>query len=167
MKECASPTETKNAAESKKTSHSRKKIDLKGKRFGKLTVLYPAENINGKTAWLCRCDCGNEVIKKTAYLRNGHVNTCGCVTIRERLTLVEGTCIELLRSKSIRKNNTSSITGVDWLSGAKRWRATICFKGKRYYLGKFEKFEDAVKARKDAEVELHDKFLKKFDNENL
>ena len=38
----------------------------------------------------------------------------------------------------------------------------ICFKGIRYYLGSFSNFEDAVKARKQAEEELHNKFLSEF-----
>ena len=38
----------------------------------------------------------------------------------------------------------------------------ICFKGKRHYLGSHARFEDAVKARKRAEEELHDRFLREF-----
>lgn len=38
--------------------HSRKKLDLTGQRYGELTVLSPAENVDGRTAWLCRCGCG-------------------------------------------------------------------------------------------------------------
>ena len=37
------------------------KKDLLGKRFGRLTVIAPAENTKaGKARWICRCDCGNE-----------------------------------------------------------------------------------------------------------
>lgn len=43
-----------------------------------------------------------------------------------------------------------------------RWRASICFKGKRYYLGSYRSFDDAVKARKEAEAEFHDRFLNEF-----
>lgn len=155
----------KGVIKGKNSHHSRSKVDLAGQRFGKLTVLQPADNVDGRTAWLCRCDCGNEVIKKTVHLRSGHVITCGCVSMKDRLTLIDGTCAEILRSKTIRKNNTSGITGVEWVSSKNRWRATISFKGKRYYLGKFEKFEDAVKARKNAEEKLHDTFLKQLDEE--
>ena len=38
----------------------------------------------------------------------------------------------------------------------------ICFKGKRYYLGSYKNFDDAVKARKRAEEELFDPFLREF-----
>lgn len=146
----------------KQHNYSRKKVDLTGQRFGKLTVLAPAENIGKRTAWLCRCDCGNEVVRKTVHLRSGHVTTCGCEGIAERLTLVNGTCLEMLSAKTVRKNNSSGITGVDWLKDAQRWRATICFQGRRLYLGKFIRFEDAVRARKTAEARYHDSFVEQF-----
>lgn len=135
------------------------KLDLTGQKFGHLTALSPAENIGGRTAWLCRCDCGSTFVAKTVHLRRGHVKTCGCIAIKERLTLVDGTCLELLRSKTVRKNNTSSVPGVEWLQKEARWRATICFKGKRTYLGRFATFQEAVKARKTAEEQFHDAFV--------
>ena len=58
--------------------HSNKKLDLTGQRFGKLTALAPAENIGGCTAWLCRCDCGQETVVITKRLRDGHRTSCGC-----------------------------------------------------------------------------------------
>lgn len=51
--------------------------------------------------------------------------------------------------------------GLVWAS-KRRWRAAICFKGRRYYLGSYSRFEDAVKARKRAEEELHDGFLREY-----
>ena len=78
------------------------------------------------------------------------------------LTYVDGTCLEMLRAKTVRRNNTSGVPGVDWWSSKGRWRASICFKGQRRYLGSFVQFEDAVKARKRAEEELHDKFVSEF-----
>ena len=43
-----------------------------------------------------------------------------------------------------------------------RWRASIGFQGKVYYLGSFESFEDAVEARLMAEERLYDTFLKQY-----
>ena len=149
--------------------YSRQKMDLTGQRYGKLTVLGPAPNIGTRTAWRCRCDCGRETIVQSGRLRSGHTSSCGCLGSRAvpgtnlpGLTYVDGTCVEMLRAKTVRKNNTSGVPGVDWLSGKGRWRATICFKGKRYYLGSYDLFEDAVKARKYAEENLHDKFVREF-----
>ena len=152
--------------------HSNKKLDLTGQRFGRLTALAPAENIGGCTAWLCRCDCGQETVVITKRLRDGHRTSCGCdnenfgkppnVAGRASLTYVEGTCVEMIQSDTVRRNNTSGVTGVDWLTRKRRWRASICFKGVRRYLGCFESFDDAVEARKRAEAELHLPFLEKY-----
>ena len=152
--------------------HSNKKLDLTGQRFGKLTALAPAENIGGCTAWLCRCDCGQETVVITKRLRDGHRTSCGCdnenfgkppnVAGRASLTYVEGTCVEMIQSDTVRRNNTSGVTGVDWLTRKRRWRASICFKGVRRSLGTFENFDDAVEARKRAEAELHLPFLEKY-----
>ena len=152
--------------------HSNKKLDLTGQRFGRLTVLAPAENIGGCTAWLCRCNCGRETVVITKRLRDGHRTSCGCdnenfgkppnVAGRASLTYVEGTCVEMIQSDTVRRNNTSGVTGVDWLTRKRRWRASICFKGVRRSLGTFENFDDAVEARKRAEAELHQPFLEKY-----
>ena len=150
-------------------SYSRKKLELTGQRYGRLVVLRQAENIGKRTAWLCRCDCGNEVVVRTNRLRSGHTTSCGCKgpggtpgVGLPGLTYVEGTCLEMLRAKTVRSNNTSGVPGVDWLTAKGRWRASICFKGKRYYLGSYSVFADAVKTRKQAEAELHDKFVDEF-----
>jgi len=160
--------------------HSVKKLELLGQRFGTLTVVAPAENLGGRTAWLCRCDCGRERVVKTYQLRNGKITNCGwgcpCASAgwsedepvsmggagRASLTYIDGTCVEMLRAKTVRRNNTSGVPGVDWRASRGLWRAAICFKGKRYYLGSYSKFEDAVKARKRAEENLYDKFLSEF-----
>lgn len=52
-----------------------RKIDLTGKRFGKLTVIKFAENDKySRPKWLCKCDCGNEKViagieRQTLYCR--------------------------------------------------------------------------------------------------
>ena len=79
--------------------------------------------------------------------------------ILDRLTLVDGTCVEMLVKNTVRNNNRSGVPGVDWVKSRAKWRATICFKRKRYYLGYFSSFEDAVKARRRAEDELVTPFL--------
>ena len=151
---------------------SKRRLDLTGQRFGKLTVLLPAENIDAKTAWLCRCDCGTEITVTTQRLRDGHRTSCGCdkdlfgeapATIgRASLTYIDGTCVEILRARTVRSNNTSGVPGVDWVTRKGSWRASICFKGKRYYLGSYKLFADAVQARKRAEAELFEPFLREY-----
>ena len=152
--------------------NSRRRVELAGQRFGKLTVLRPAENVGGLTAWVCRCDCGRETVVPTKRLRDGHRTSCGCdkphfgeppcEVGRASLTYVEGTCVEMIRAGTKRRNNTSGVPGVDWLARKGRWRASICFKGKRHYLGSYGSFESAVRARKRAEEELVEPFLREF-----
>lgn len=152
--------------------HSRRKLDLTGQRYGRLTVLGPAENIGSRTAWLCRCDCGRETVVKTYHLRSGHTKSCGCQNgdggprTALGLTYIDGTCVEMLRARTVRRSNTSGVPGVDWLRQKRRWRASICFKGKRRYLGSYERFEDAVQARKRAEAELFDTFLDVYEGKS-
>lgn len=52
--------------------------DLTGKVFGSLTVLERAPNIGKRSAWRCRCECGNETIVLTNNLRRGLTKSCGC-----------------------------------------------------------------------------------------
>ena len=54
------------------------RLDLTNQRFGKLTAVSRAENQNGKTTWLCICDCGKTKIVKTHLLTQGRVHHCGC-----------------------------------------------------------------------------------------
>lgn len=67
-----------------------KRIDLTGKRFGRLTVVeYAGTNKVGKSSavtWHCKCDCGNDTIVMTNHLRTGNTSSCGCF-VRERHTI--------------------------------------------------------------------------------
>lgn len=52
--------------------------DLSGHKFGYLTALYQVENRNGRTCWMCRCDCGKEKPVTYKDLKAGKVKSCGC-----------------------------------------------------------------------------------------
>jgi len=59
-------------------------IDMTGKRYGKLTVLYrDGSDSRGTAKWRCKCDCGNECVVLGKNLRNGNTQSCGCLQ-RER-----------------------------------------------------------------------------------
>ena len=62
-----------------------KKIDLTGQPFGRLIVIREAGRKNGHVAWLCKCDCGNELVVSGSDLRNEHTQSCGCLRL-ERIT---------------------------------------------------------------------------------
>lgn len=53
--------------------------DLVGGKYGRLTVIERAGSTAQKKAlWICRCDCGNEVIVVGSHLLNGNTHSCGC-----------------------------------------------------------------------------------------
>lgn len=52
------------------------KIDLAGKRFGKLLVLYKSDK---KWRWICKCDCGKLSEHYYYDLLNGYAKSCGCL----------------------------------------------------------------------------------------
>ena len=58
-----------------------KKIDLTGQRFGRLVVIreYGRDKC-GKVLWLCRCDCGAEVVIRGYHLRSESIKSCGCLS---------------------------------------------------------------------------------------
>lgn len=63
------------------------------------------------------------------------------------------------RNMHISKNNKSNFNGVNWHKAAKKWQARIYHEGVRIDLGRYDKKEDAIKARKQAEIEYgYEKF---------
>lgn len=66
-----------------------KKVNLIGKRFGRLTVIAEAPRRNKRTYWTCKCDCG-KVLEIYAYnLVKGRTRSCGCLE-RENLKRLSG-----------------------------------------------------------------------------
>lgn len=217
-----------------------KRLDLVGRRFGRLTVLSFYDVKNGKSRWLCKCDCGTEkIIIGTNLTRQVNpTRSCGCISTEiilkqcelnkkyntydlsgeygigwtsntneefyfdlEDYDKIKDYCWRVsndgyivttgqkslhslimdtennqpidhkmhnkkdnrksqLRicttqknnmNRSVSKNNTSGVTGVGWHKKNNKWEAKIKINKKLLYLGQFDKFEDAVKARKKAE----------------
>jgi len=54
-----------------------KLIDESGNKYGFLTVKELTKDKNGRTAWLCQCDCGNTKIVRGSDLRKGKITSCG------------------------------------------------------------------------------------------
>lgn len=100
--------------------------DLTGRTFGYLTVLHRTENRGDRTCWLCQCDCGNEAEVTEGSLVQGKSLSCGC----------------------LKRENQKEIAG-------KLQRVGIGFKGKRYNLGTYKTFAEAVDVRLQAEQAIH------------
>ena len=64
--------------------------DLKGQRFGKLTVIErDDQNNQPRVHWLCKCDCGNTVSVQGNNLLNSHTQSCGCIHSKGELKIRE------------------------------------------------------------------------------
>ena len=58
-----------------------KRLDLTGQRFGRLVAIKPSgKTKSGNIQWECRCDCGNTSRPQGSELKNGAVQSCGCLT---------------------------------------------------------------------------------------
>lgn len=219
-------------------------IDLTGKKFGRLTALKRVEDYvspkgNRETRWLCKCDCGNNIIVLRNSLTSNNTKSCGCLNTEKRIARcklskkyntydltgeygigytskgeefyfdledydkIKNYCwiinngyvvcsnenilmhrlimghpynmvIDHIHGEKTRndnrkfnlriceqqenimncrtsKNNKSGVTGVSWHKRSNRWCAYIMINYKKIHLGCFDSFEDAVKARKNAE----------------
>lgn len=60
-----------------------KTIDLTGKRFDRLLVLFRTGTKNSRPTWMCLCDCGNRADIFGHNLRYKRSRSCGCLS-RER-----------------------------------------------------------------------------------
>ena len=59
----------------KQTRQSKPRVDITGKKYGRLTPQYYIKG--GK--WHCICDCGNELDVDTRNLNSNHTQSCGCL----------------------------------------------------------------------------------------
>lgn len=53
---------------------------MTGKKFSRLLVLGLSPKKSGrKTFWVCRCDCGNKKVARSDSLKDGSLQSCGCL----------------------------------------------------------------------------------------
>jgi hypothetical protein len=159
--------------------------NIKGQRFGRLVAIEPKIIKGKRTNWLCKCDCGNEHTANISRLIRGETKSCGClrkeistkngikyqsnlkpldiekVMMSVKKTCVEGTSLNCI-TETIPSHNTSGVKGVTYDKSRHKWQATIEFQRKRYYLGRFDRKEDAIKARKKAEEQYFQPIKEKY-----
>lgn len=82
-----------------------------------------------------------------------HINRNTLDTRVSNLNLV--TPLENAQNASIRKDNISGVKGVSWDKYKSKWIAYIQFNKKSVYLGSYINKEDAIKARREAEIKYH------------
>lgn len=135
-------------------------LELTGKSFGDLTALEACPDKRSKERsilWKCQCSCGKIVEIPANELTKGFHTSCGCKRV-ERLQAanqyVDGTSLRMVFSDTVRSDNTSGYKGVYWKKD--RWAVRIQYKGRRYFLGTYDKLEEAIKVRKEAEERIRE-----------
>lgn len=102
------------------------RIDLKGQKFDRLTVIEYAFNKNRKSYWICKCQCGNVKIVESYKLRIGHTRSCGCIAKET---------FEILKQKCTKHNMVKTRMYKIWQNMKRR-----CYspkeKGYKYYGGR-------------------------------
>ncbi len=153
----------------------RRKLDIRsitniaGQRFGRLIALCPTprRDKKGSVYWTCLCDCGKELEITEDSLVHGNYRSCGCLKqeiqkdIAHKLHRIDGTCVEWLEKRKHRSDNTSGFRGVNRMKDG-RYRASIGFKRRRYHIGTYGTFDEAVEARLEAEAQIHDGFVRAY-----
>ena len=71
----------------------------------------------------------------------------------------------MLRSDVVYKTNTSGVKGVYYSKKRDKWIAQIMFQQKCYYLGGYDRIEDAAEARAEAEEKIFGDFLRWYHDE--
>lgn len=95
-----------------------KLLDIRGQTFTRLTVIDRAPDYkNGSARWLCRCECGNEVVAIGQKLRNGRTKSCGCFNVdlaKMRFTTHGESRTRLFRIWGGMLNRCSNPNNVGW-----------------------------------------------------
>lgn len=114
--------------------------------------IYANTSINGKTVYMHRL-----IMSAQKGQEIDHINNDGLDNRRENLRFC--TSSQNKANMRLRSDNKSGYKGVNFDKQTGKWRARIKFNNKEYSLGRHNKLEDAVKARKAA-LTLHGKFAK-------
>ena len=139
----------------------KERYNIIGQRFGRLTVI-GRESSGSHAKFLCRCDCGQEIIARGDSLRSGKTISCGCdkkssVKIKQlkRGRKLQDHTSNVFFKGTISKNNTSGINGISKLKNGK-YRAYIGYKNKTYSLIEDYNINIAISARAEAEKAVKD-----------
>ena len=77
-------------------------LDLSDQRYGRLIVIKYMGILKGRSSWLCKCDCGNQIVTSSNSLQRGKTQSCGC--IRKELAKAKSKKAGDERGKSLRKH---------------------------------------------------------------
>lgn len=83
----------------------------------------------------------------------------------KKISNVDGSSLTSIKARlegKINRNSTTGVTGV--CKDGNKYKAAITFKGRRIHLGMYEDINDAIKARKEAEKMIYQKYIDQHPN---
>jgi hypothetical protein len=87
--------------------------DLTGQKFGRLTAISQAANVTrrgggSRTAWNCKCNCGNSAVVVSHQLVAGTTQSCGCYQVETRIqsNTIHGQCSRGCKTTEFNRWNT-------------------------------------------------------------
>lgn len=144
-----------------------KLIDLTGQQFGDLTVIGRGPNTpGGQTQWVCRCKCGNEILKASGDLRHNGRPTPSCCPqcLRKRNTKdLTGQRFGRLIVKELSLNNKYKSFGAHWICQCDCGNTTTVFSsdllsGKTQSCGCYR--NEQISLRRTSKINIGDRFNK-------
>ncbi|MGL4618729.1 MAG: HNH endonuclease signature motif containing protein [Chroococcidiopsis sp.] len=108
------------------------------------------------------------IMERHGYCLEGlevdHINRDPLCNLKSNLRVA--TRLQNGANRSRNRNNTSGTTGVTYHKGSNRWRAVIRFQNQWIRLGAFTSKDDAIAARKKAEIEYFGEWASSIDEPN-
>lgn len=118
-----------------------RRIDMTGRRYGRVTVLEFAglAEVSGAARWKCRCDCGTVFITNGYALRGGACRSCGCLraeSSRSRASIASSAWrvpVVILAPDGIRHLFASLTEAAAWMSCTPATIARHAYQGKPFH----------------------------------
>ena len=116
-------------------------IDLTGKTFDRLTVVYrTGTDKNGQATWMCSCICGNKIEVAGTLLINKKIRSCGCMRSRgnaEIEKILINNNIEFHKESQIKSDNKIYRYDFAIINKENQIIRLIEFDGEQHYPGVF------------------------------
>lgn len=99
-----------------------KMVDISGQRFERLVALLPVKS-QKKAQWLCKCDCGNELVVAYTLLNSKNTKSCGCLRVERTIQYWD----KRREENDIIGQTFGELTAIEFI-GMENHEAIYCFK---------------------------------------
>jgi len=135
------------------------RLDLTGKKYGRLTGIRPVESKGRGVHWLFGCECGNETVVIGSDVKRGETVSCGCYRGTTKRLYKETTLNQIYKThcEGARNRGWVPLPRDEW----ERFRSIACYYCNGYSLRKPHKKiiprlgETAESVNKSYEIEAN------------